>query len=671
MDNLVSLTLLIFHRSIDETKIDLGKLKCRIDSFIDMKQDNWWTLLKFVDKNNLIYVENVINRYGIMMALQSYNFKTYPNNKGKICDGKSCGIGRLVGKNYVCVHNNLAVTHPHLAAQWHSNWHSNNKEPPENYLRGSKEEVWWKCPDDPCGCHVWKAKILHRAREDPSQTCRFCRNMKACPHNNLTITHPHIAAEWHPDNKKLPTEYTFASCDYAQWKCTDRCECHVWKSRIHDRTRTDMPYRCKMCSNKKPCVHNNLTVTHPHIAAEWHPDNKKLPTEYTSSSCERIWWGCPNNSCGCHVWKSRIHDRTRKDMLYKCPFCGGRRICPHYNLLTVHPDIAAEWHRDNKLGPEHYSRGSDQKVKWECKYGHSYYAIISDRTRKDSRRKCPKCSRSRGELIIASLLEEKKIEFKEQPLAFGRLKYDFVVNNKTYIEYDGTQHFKIHRRYHRTLFHFQYRSYLDAVKTRCSQLSGSKLIRISYEYSTKEEIKSILTESQLFSGLNSNYNFFSKTNVYDKLLPITSKSYYIDSLITNKIIDPLLEYYYYINDRKPVENKHPPLIAHFFPIEFLNICHYSKHDIFNTFKYYYPHTDKISCLTNYIKYQTEPTFFVSLDGKNFRYGTLTKHENVTDLPKLCESLINTNDKHIGAITDLYELMKKLGMNYDVIEDYVA
>lgn len=58
------------------------------------------------------------------------------------------------------------------------------------------------------------------------------------------------------------------------------------------------------------------------------------------------------------------------------------------------PEIAKEWdsHKNLDEKPEFYTSGSNQKVWWLCREGHSYQATIYDRTKQVKRRGCPYCS---------------------------------------------------------------------------------------------------------------------------------------------------------------------------------------------------------------------------------------------------------------------------------------
>lgn len=70
------------------------------------------------------------------------------------------------------------------------------------------------------------------------------------------------------------------------------------------------------------------------------------------------------------------------------------------DLLTLYPEISSEWHlsRNGSLQPEMVSSSSGRKVWWQCKEGHEWEALISNRTKKES--KCPYCA---GKMAIVGV----------------------------------------------------------------------------------------------------------------------------------------------------------------------------------------------------------------------------------------------------------------------------
>ena len=96
---------------------------------------------------------------------------------------------------------------------------------------------------------------------------------------------------------------------------------------------------------------------------------------------EYVDWLCPVG----HIYSAQIVERKRGK---NCPYCSGRKVLSGFNdLATTHPELAKE---ADGWDPSKFSSGSEKKVSWACKQGHSYEALIQSRTyRGDS---CSICS---------------------------------------------------------------------------------------------------------------------------------------------------------------------------------------------------------------------------------------------------------------------------------------
>lgn len=139
------------------------------------------------------------------------------------------------------------------------------------------------------------------------------------------------------------------------------------------------------------CEHNNLELLYPDLINEWYIDNPPM-NGFLPGSITKVQWICQKNPCGCHIWPASIFNRTRKKKT-ECPFCNNRKLCPHNNLLAIHPELAIEWHPDNKK-MDTYSPNSGQKVKWVCQKNecgcHIWESTINHRTSK-CKSGCPYC----------------------------------------------------------------------------------------------------------------------------------------------------------------------------------------------------------------------------------------------------------------------------------------
>lgn len=191
----------------------------------------------------------------------------------------------------------------------------------------------------------------------------------------LSVTHPELVTEWHPDNNLSPQEVSFGMRHKVLWKCKN-CQ-HVWQSGIQNRT-GKRKSGCLFCAGQ--CVHsdghNSLLVTHPELAKEMIPElNDGVgPDQIMSGSNKKRVWTCKTISetpCG-HIWSTHPYVRTRG---IGCPVCANLaiHIDGRNSMRKTHPDLANEMHptKNGEMNPDNTITGTAKKIWWVCK-------IISD-----------------------------------------------------------------------------------------------------------------------------------------------------------------------------------------------------------------------------------------------------------------------------------------------------
>ena len=189
----------------------------------------------------------------------------------------------------------------------------------------------------------------------------------------LSITHPELAKEadgWDP------SKFTFGSNKKQLWKCK---EGHRWQAPPNKRAgRGD---NCPYCSGKKVLEGvTDLATTHPKIAKQAHDWDPKTVSAGSNKNME---WVCSKK----HTWRTAVSHRTGAKAT-GCPICSGFKTVAGINdLATKFPKIAAE---ANGWDPLKVSPGSNKKLQWLCKNGHSWSAIVISRTRLKTG--CPVCA---------------------------------------------------------------------------------------------------------------------------------------------------------------------------------------------------------------------------------------------------------------------------------------
>ena len=132
---------------------------------------------------------------------------------------------------------------------------------------------------------------------------------------------------------------------------------------------------------------DTLQAEYPELAKQWHPtkNDPLTPEEVTYGSGIRVWWLCSEG----HEWQAVINSRRQGA---GCPYCAGQRPTANRNFATEYPELLKEWDWEkNSKMPEDFTPRSKSKVWWKCEKGHSWQALILNRTR-DTKNLCPCCS---------------------------------------------------------------------------------------------------------------------------------------------------------------------------------------------------------------------------------------------------------------------------------------
>lgn len=302
--------------------------------------------------------------------------------------GRSCGVcaNRQVERGV----NDLATTHPALAAQWHPE--ANGNLLPVDVIASTSQLVWWLCEEG----HKWKAKGEWRLS---SPGCPVCGNRTRTPVagvNDLATTHPELARRWHPSkNGETTPKEVFAGARAARWWICEKG--HEFRATGESMVNN---VGCGVCANRQIQVgENDMATTHPNLASQWHP-TKNLPLtplEVIGSHSGKLWWICDEG----HEFISTGQKRAAGS---QCPVCINQQVLTGFNdLATVNPDLAKDWHptRNGRITPEIVLCGGHAKYWWICEEGHQWKTDISSRLRGTG---CPSCAKSGFDSTKAGLL---------------------------------------------------------------------------------------------------------------------------------------------------------------------------------------------------------------------------------------------------------------------------
>jgi DNA-directed RNA polymerase subunit RPC12/RpoP len=186
---------------------------------------------------------------------------------------------------------------------------------------------------------------------------------------------------WDESANGSASNYTANSGKLVLWKCEKG---HFWSKRVAQQVNHNT---CPECAGEVLVKGVNDVATKYHeLICEWDWDNnKKAPTELKASVQLKCWWKCEKG----HSYEATIWNRK---LGKSCPYCNGKRpILGKNDLKTLFSVLAEEWdYERNRKVPDEYLPKSNSRVWWKCKNGHSWKALISERTRGTN---CPYCNK--------------------------------------------------------------------------------------------------------------------------------------------------------------------------------------------------------------------------------------------------------------------------------------
>lgn len=213
--------------------------------------------------------------------------------------------------------------------------------------------------------------------------------------------------------------------------------------------------RIKNLSNEYLFLENNITRSRQKILVEHKKCNHQFKTDL--DTLERYY---PCKKC------SKILPLNDDAIINYVNSVDGYELYSLNNYKTVHSKIKII-HKDQN-----------------CKNPENFEMTINNFKNKGQR--CPFCKMesSKGELSILQWLQDHNLSFKREFIFEDcknkrALPFDFYVENKYLIEYDGEQHFKM--RADSTPEHFKRQLENDKIKNEYCKKNNILLIRISYK----------------------------------------------------------------------------------------------------------------------------------------------------------------------------------------------
>lgn len=283
----------------------------------------------------------------------------------------------------------------------------------ESYLEkitcGSNTKIWWVCPINPCGCHIYESTVSSRLK---GTECAFCRKIRRqmCKHSKSMMSDPLLEKEFyyeHPNNQCVdPYSIMPGSNKKFYWKCSNHTSCndHVWEATPNHRIgrKSGCPFCNGSGKGKKVCSCDTF-LNNKKLAEEYnwsHPGNADIdPYKISEGSHVHVWWKClEHTGCDMHEWFAAVCDRNGRG----CPFCYGtgigKKVCS-CDTFMVNPLLEKEFywcHPENEgIDPYRISSNSGIRVWWKCSKHktcehHIWDATVNHRNSTDGRG-CPFC----------------------------------------------------------------------------------------------------------------------------------------------------------------------------------------------------------------------------------------------------------------------------------------
>lgn len=305
---------------------------------------------------------------------------------------------------------------------------------------GSSRKVWWI--GSSCR-HEWEAPVKDRTQKDSQ--CPVCANRKVVIGvNDLSTTHPDLAALLDPSGSVSPSQLTAGSRKRCRFVCP---EGHRWSGVIATEVKKQNGY-CPPCSGYvvNPGV-NDMKTLFPRHASYWNvAKNGPLSDSVSPESHESKHWVCPLG----HEFEREIRLYCKSDV--PCPVCSGKKLLSGFNdLETLYPEVAKEWHPtlNGTQTPRDTHPFTNEKKWFQCSRGHSWRTVPSERFRPDGATGCPECAAARfvskGEQEVADFVRSLGLSVRQsvrsvlpKPSSLRFWEVDILVEEqKVAIEFNG------------------------------------------------------------------------------------------------------------------------------------------------------------------------------------------------------------------------------------------
>lgn len=297
------------------------------------------------------------------------------------------GCPYCANKRVLAGYNDLATTHPDIAAKWSDR---NGEVTPQDVIAHSAKKAWFTCESG----HNYQSAIHYAAI---GRGCSVCAGKQVIPGvNDLVTAAPEILDWWDSTRNEHPPEAFSKGSTKTIWIRCGRG--HSFRTNPHAFVTGK---RCAVCVNQKvERGDNDFESKYPSLAKQWHPNlNGQLsPSDVVYGSEKPVHWICSNG----HDWVASPYVRSKG---IGCPVCSNRVLRSGINdLATVDPELLVEWdfEKNTAISPKELQAGSPTPVWWICGEGHSWKT--SPHIRRSQGTGCPSCAKYGFDVSKASIV---------------------------------------------------------------------------------------------------------------------------------------------------------------------------------------------------------------------------------------------------------------------------
>lgn len=280
------------------------------------------------------------------------------------------------------------------------------------------------------------------------------------------------------------------------WKCQCDCGniCHISSSSLGKGTKSCGCLKTTAAKNALNQINNSRKAEKEAnigkrfgslVVLEISDQTKSRPTDY---------WIC---QCDCGNTFSTLHSNITSGKFTDC----GCKDLRYYRFKDI---SGQRFGKLTAISPVLDKQKSGESKKWYCKCDCGNEVIVTvDALQKGNTMSCGCLKQSQGELIIEQILKDNNIEFEREKYAFdyntgGKARFDFFVNNKYAIEFDGEQHYQSNNRWWNTENFVEKQKERDQAKNDYCKNNNIPLIRIPYTHKMNIVLKDLIIETSEF-----------------------------------------------------------------------------------------------------------------------------------------------------------------------------